>query len=556
MAVHFNKLFALAIIVAWIAVACGPGSAPTPTASPRAGAATATVPLALPSPTPTAAPKPTVALTPTPERLSAAPVGKVVVATFSFGNETQDPPLSRLGTGDGHMYAQHQRLLTRDPSGQTVPAILTLWEAKENGQRWEFVFRKGLKFHNGEDVTIESVKRGAERAAELGATPATWKALVKSIEIVGDDHIAFSLSRPDFFPLRIRGVTPLAVKYYTQVGEETYQKSPMGAGPFKLSRYVPGDRYEFEAYDGFYDSERKPTYKTLVMLQVAEAFTRLAMLKTGEADLADKLDGKFIPQVQSDPRLKLISGGGVVYHPVGTSYYWKGFEDSPTKDLRVRQAISLAIDRESIVKNVMFGVGGVVATHQMLFPYTPGYDAGRPRLEYNPDKARQLLKDAGYPTGITIDFWYIAGEQDDVYLAVAEYLRAVGFNPKIRPVEKGAFYSGYIARKIGDLHAQSVTGYSFDDPVTGVYTWAGSTSVYSNYNNPEIDALLGQGQVLMEMEKRGEVMRKVETLALRELTSIPVVMSTSMFAAGPRVASWQPAQGNPFLDFLETVKLK
>ena len=225
----------------------------------------------------------------------AAPAGEVTIAwhvTIAptwFDPSSAPPQITPFGT----LYAIHDALVRPLPNQKMGPSLAESWTESPDGLTYEFKLRKGIKFHNGDPLTSEDVKFSFERYK--GAAAKEFQTRVRAVEIVDPLTIRFRLHAPwpDF--MTFYGTTASGAgivvpkKYFTQVGDDGFRKHPIGAGPYKFVSHTPGVEVVLEAYTGYW--RRVPNVKRLVMKSVPEVGTRLAMLKTGETDIAVALDG-------------------------------------------------------------------------------------------------------------------------------------------------------------------------------------------------------------------------------------------------------------------------
>src|SRR6266566_2142714 len=261
-------------------------------------------------------------------------------------------------------------------------------------------------------------------------------------EILDPLTVRFVLKEPWLDFMTFYGTTATAAgivvpkKYLTQVGDDGFRKQPIGAGPYKFVSHTPGVEVVLEANPGYW--RRVPNVKRLIMRSVPEGTTRVAMLKKGEADMAFLLDGPDAETVTRDSRLALAA----TRH---ASAMWIEFADqwdprSPWHDRRVRLAVNHALDRKAISETACLGycpAAGVIVPPIMDFALQV-----EPPL-YNPQKAKQLLAEAGYPKGFDAgDFTPLPGFWTTGEAAV-NFLNAVGIRTKLRPMERAAFYAAW-----------------------------------------------------------------------------------------------------------------
>src|SRR5262245_303204 len=368
----------------------------------------------------------------------------VTIAPSWFDPATLPPQITPFGI----LFALHDALVRPLPGQKMGYGLAEAWTESPDGLTYEFRLRRGLKFHNGDALTAEDVKFSFERYKGAGARELS--ARVRQVEIVDPLTVRFVLKEPwpDF--MTFYGTTATAAgivvpkKYLTQVGDDGFRKRPIGVGPYRFVSHVPGVEVVLEANPGYW--RRVPTVKRLVMKSVPEGTTRVAMLKKGEADMAFLLDGPDAETVTRDGRLSLAA----TRH---ASAVWIEFADqwdpkSPWHDRRVRLAVNHALDRRTISETACLGYcppAGIVVPPVMDF----ALQIEPPR--YDPQKAKQLLAEAGYPKGFDAGeftplpgFW-TTGE------AAVNYLNAVGIRTKLRPMERAAFYAAWQEKKLRGL---------------------------------------------------------------------------------------------------------
>src|SRR6185369_244947 len=247
------------------------------------------------------------------------------------------------------LYAMHDALVKFTPGAPQGKSLAEAWSMSKDGLVYEFVLRKGVKFHDGEVMTADDVKFSFERYR--GASAKLLKERVASVEVVDPYKVRFHLKKPwldfmTFFATPATGAAWIVPKKYVEkVGDEGFKKAPVGAGPYKLASYNPGVDLVLEAHDRYW--RKTPTVKRLVWRVVPEDVTRLAMLKRGEVDIAYSLRGPLAEEAKRTPGVKLAA-------TVISATQWLDFgplqwdPKSPWHDRRVRLAAALAFDKAAI----------------------------------------------------------------------------------------------------------------------------------------------------------------------------------------------------------------
>src|SRR6185436_14917306 len=238
------------------------------------------------------------------------------------------------------LYALHDALVKPMPGGDNTPSLAESWTASKDGLAYEFVLRKGVKFHNGDPVTADDVKYSFDRYH--GAAAKLLKDRVREVQIVDPGRVRFQLKEPwpDFMTFYGTSATGAAwivpKKYVEKVGEDGFKKAPVGAGPYKFVSFNPGIDLVLEAFDGYW--RKVPSVKRLVFRSMPDETTRAAALKAGDVDIVYRLSGPTAADVKRTPGLRLLAARppGVPYLDLPEQWDPK----SPWHDRRVRLAAS------------------------------------------------------------------------------------------------------------------------------------------------------------------------------------------------------------------------
>jgi peptide/nickel transport system substrate-binding protein len=461
-----------------------------------------------------------------------APAGEVIVAwhvTIAptwFDPSSAPPQITPFGT----LYAIHDALVRPLPNQKMGPSLAESWTESPDGLVYEFKLRRGLKFHNGDPLTTEDVKFSFERYKGAGAKELQTR--VRAVEIVDPLVIRFRLDKPwpDFMTFMGTTATGAGIvvpkKYITQVTDDGFRKHPIGAGPYKFVSHTPGVDVVLEAYTGYW--RRVPNVKRLVLKSVPDNSTRLAMLKTGEADIAVALDGPEGLEVRRDSRLQLVSSRHA-------SIFWLEFADqwdtkSPWHDKRLRQAVNFALDRKTTNEAACLGFcppAGVIVPRVMDFALQvepPPYD---------PAKAKQLLAEAGYPNGLDAgDFVPIPGFPT-VAEAALNYLNAVGIKMKMRPMERAAFYAAWREKKLRGVFMTAVGNSGNAASRVAEFIYSKGSYAYGGY--PDIDDLFQQQAGERDLKKREALLHRIQQLTIDRAMFAPIMDLRALMGVGPKM---------------------
>ncbi len=449
------------------------------------------------------------------------------------------------------LYALHDALAKPMPGTAMAPSLAESWSASRDGLTYDFVLRKGVRFHNGEPLTAEDVKFSFERYKGAGAS--TLRARVAAVEIVDAHRVHFRLKQPwpDFMTFYGTPATGAAWivprKYVERVGDDGFKKAPVGAGPYRFVSFTPGVELVLEAYEGYW--RKTPAVKRLVFKAVPDETTRLAMLKRGEADIAYVIRGPLAEEIRRTPGLTLIA-------TLPTFTEWLVFTEqwdskSPWADRRVRLAANLAIDRKTINEAEYLGFGKVSAS---IIPRDFEFYWPALAYPYDPARAKQLLAEAGHPRG------FDAGEvsSDNVYVpeAVVNYLGAVGIRARLRPMERAAFYKADMEKKLRNLVRAGSAAAGNAATRIEAFVLTGGIRAYGGY--PDIDGLYREQASELDPKRREAILHRIQQLMHERAMFAPIIEPAFLNGVGPRVAESGLGliRGHPYSSPYEDLKLK
>jgi len=463
----------------------------------------------------------------------APPAGEAVmawpitIAPSWFDPSTAPPQITPFGI----LYAVHDALVRPLPGQKMGNSLAESWTESPDGLIYEFKLRPGLKFHNAEPVTAEDVKFSFERYKGAGAKELNLH--VRQVEIVDPLTVRFALKEPwpDF--MTFYGTTATAAgivvpkKYLTRVGDDGFRKHPIGAGPYKFVSHTPGVEVVLEANPSY--SRRVPSVKRLVMKSVSEGTTRLAMLKKGEADMAFLLEGPEAENVTRDPRFSLVATRHASAMWIEFAEQWDA--KSPWHDRRVRLAVNYALDRRAISETACLGYCPSLG---VIVPPVMDYALKVEPLPYDPQKAKQLLAEAGYPRGLEAgDFtplpgFSIAGE------AAVNNLNAVGIRTKMRVMERAAFYAAWQDKKLRGLFLTAAGNSGNAATRVEAFIYSKGSFAYGGY--PDVDEMFERQARERDPAKREALLHRIQQLTIDRVMYAPIWSTRVLIGVGPRIA--------------------
>jgi peptide/nickel transport system substrate-binding protein len=466
-----------------------------------------------------------------PGRGLAAPEGQVIWGVHVSLAPIWFDPADTLGMITPFMvlYALHDAMVKPMPGQPAAPSLAESWSVSKDGLVYEFILRKGTRFHNGDPVTAEDVKFSFERYR--GTANKMIKDRVAAVEAPDPARVRFRLKQPwpdflTFYSSATGAGWIVPKKYVEKVGDEGFKKAPVGAGPYKFVSFTPGVELVLEAFDQYW--RKIPSVKRLVFRVISEESTRLAALKRGEVDIVYSVRGELAEELQRTAGLTLKPA--VLQAP-----FWLYFPDqwdpkSPWHDRRVRLAASLAIDRPTINQALTLGhskLTGNIIPSSFEFFWRP------PAPVYNVARAKQLLAEAGYPTGFDAGDYYCDGSYSNLAEAVANNLQAVGIRVKLRPLERAAFFSAYSEKKLKNV-VQAASG-AFGNAATRLeaFVATGGSYVYGSY--PDLDGLFQEQAAELDRKRREATLHRMQQLVLDKVIYAPIWELAFLNGVGPRV---------------------
>lgn len=390
--------------------------------------------------------------------------------------------------------AVYDNLVAYDENMHLVPRLATSWEPSADGLTWTFHLRQGVKFQDGTPFNAKAVKVTFDRILDPNlklARYGLYSAFMKSVDVVDDYTVKFNMKMPfGALPQNLAHpagviISPAALQKY---GKDI-ARHPVGTGPFMFKEWVSGDHITMVKNPNYWGD--KPKIDTLVFKFVPEANTRLTMLETGEADVAYPIAAADVQNLKNSDKINLI-----IKPTNRLIYIGMNVKKPPFNNQKVRQALNYAVNKQAIVDKILLGLGDVALSP--LGPNNWGYAPQQP-YEYNPDKAKQLLKEAGVKPGTTVKLWtpdgrYLMDRQTAE--AVQADLQAVGLKVEFQKWE-WTTYLDELDKLDKGSYEMFLLGWA---PSTGDADWGlrplfqtGSSDNNCLYSNKAVDELIQKG---------------------------------------------------------------
>ncbi|WP_432974505.1 ABC transporter substrate-binding protein [Dactylosporangium sp. CA-233914] len=473
----------------------------------------------------------------------------LTVGVASLLQQYVDPILANEGGGNYAMkWAIGEPLIRQDLNLKPIPALATSWDISPDKKTWTFHLRKGVKMQDGSEFTANDVATSIKRVQQNSdmTSYATYASKVASVQVVDDLTIQIASKAP-YATLGLDTPPPVATAYYNKVGEQDFRKRPVAAGQFKLVSQKYNDSVTLERFDDFWDSDRKPNFKTLVVKIVPEESSRIAGLISGQLDMITGLTPNGIAQLQGNGTAKLIRSKEA---QTATVNLVDGYNhpDSKLTDVRVRKALLMGLDREALAKGLYKGMGSV--PNNLTYSVTLGNDPSLKAVPYDPNGARALLKEAGAgDLRFTVNSYSTTSSYPDVQKfaeAVVGQWKDLGVNVDLNIMDPANYVDKMTKHQLDGATVQGAPSVLFSADPSKTYIWYGANGPYSATKDPKWQQLFADLDASVDEGERTRIATEMSQYAYESLYVLPVVRLDAVSAIGPKVAEWTQMEGNPY----------
>lgn len=408
-------------------------------------------------------------------------------------------------------------------TGKYEPELAEKWEIAEDGSTYTFYLRKGVKWHDGRDFTAKDVKYTIERGIEKGTGNYPG---VDYVEIVDDHTVVVHMVAADSVFMDKQWTGDCCI--IPDGSDDTFGLNPIGTGPYKFAEWVSGDHIKISRFDDYWGEKAKAD--NIIFRIIPEASSRLVALEAGDIDVAP-LQASDVSRVSANDNLVMLSTPSIT-----VNYLYFNNAGEYFDDIKVRQAVAYAIDRQAIIDAVLEGEGtvlkSVVGTGKLGF-----YD-GMEGYNYDLQKAKELLSQTDYPNGFECELTL----RSDPLVAqlIQANLSEIGINVKINQMEAAAM-NDYVAKGNSDIFLYSRSGGSADSYLS----WFSSSAFGVNgntmfYKNDRVDELLIKSHLTLDMDARNLVYKEIQEIISDQVPIIPLYSATVFAGTNKRIKGFSP----------------
>ncbi|MDB5947190.1 MAG: peptide transporter substrate-binding protein [Ramlibacter sp.] len=435
-------------------------------------------------------------------------------------------------------------LIMRTPDMKLVPGLATKWEFLEKNTKLRFTLRPNVKFHNGEAFDAEAVKFTFDRLlgdeGKKGPQQSNYTSIDKVV-VVNPMTVDFILKSPDPVLLtKLAGYGAMIVppKYIKEKGSQFFGMNPVGTGPFKFNEYKPKISLALERNANYWAGA--PKVDNLNYRFIAEPATQAAELQAGRVDVANQVPLSMVETLKKDSKLNVVSMDG----PVALALRYNT-QRGIMKDREVRKALTMAVDRDAIIKTILLGNAKPIASFQGVLSF--GNDPAMKPLPFNPAQAQAMLKKAGVKPGtaIQLDFRGPDSNFREVAQAVAGYLQAVGITVSLKPYETNVLLNDIIpSGKTGEMWQNQWGGWTFDYDNTAYSMYYTKQRWNPFDDDAKLNALLHTQRNTWDQAARKQTLQEIGRYVADQAQEMPLYSLNTVYGLNKRAKNLDlPADG-------------
>ncbi|MGM0603018.1 MAG: ABC transporter substrate-binding protein [Bacillota bacterium] len=471
--------------------------------------------------------------------LSAGAAAEELTVMHSEPPLTMDPSNHSAGYTMAVLYPMYETLTMFNDDMEVVPSLATYWETSEDGTEWTYQIREGVKFHDGSELNAEVVKASFDRLLNPDnglSTRSRFAGVVESVEVINDYTVRFNLGKPypAFHHLTSMHSGAIMSPKAMEKGNEFLARNVVGTGPYKFVEWVSGERVVMEKNENYW-KDNSDSVEKMIFKWSSEKSVRVMALQSGEVDVIFPVPPAYAKVIENAPNLKL-------YEEPSDKTLWLALNTlhEPLDNVKVRQALNYATDREAMIKSLLFGHGTVA--NSPMGPVSFGYDPETPAYEYDLEKAKELLKEAGYEDGFTLPIAVQEAEAN-----IAEALQGmwsdIGVEVEVNRMEYGLWADevfsapennkGYSV--IASWAASLLDADGFLTPLFHTDSFAPAGANLGFYSNEKVDSLLDEAARTVDPDKRLELYSEAQRIIQDEGAHVSLYYANSLAGMNEKV---------------------
>jgi len=416
-------------------------------------------------------------------------------------------------------------LIGRDAENNYIPRLALSWETAENQRDWIFHLREGVTFHDGTPFNAEAVKFTFDRLLDPGNALAVRGryAAIKDVTVIDQYTVRFSFDKafgPFLELMAESGANIIGPTAMEKLGAESFTQDPVGTGPYVWLSWTRGEKLELVRNDAYWGT--LPSIKRIEVVPIIEETARVAALEKGDVDFVMPLPPQAASQLEADSEVRVLA-------EPSTRVYWCTLNTRIPilENQRVRQALNYAIDYDALVQGLFFGYAQ--PNNSPIAPGCFGYSEYTVGYDYNPDLAKRLLEEAGYPEGFAMTLW-VPEMRSRVAEAIAAYWGQIGVACEVEIHEEGVHYQ-MLGEPLETTKVQAdIDTWSSYDAFTGIGPLLHGKNLPPNginwafYSNPMVNDLLDKAENSTDQQERLELYRQAQQIIMSDAPWIVITI--------------------------------
>jgi peptide/nickel transport system substrate-binding protein len=482
-----------------------------------------------------------------------APTGQITIA---LANDPKSLFMPRAPdrTAANVAWQMFNSLVWVNDNGELVPDLATRWTVSPDGLEYTFTLRTGVRFHNGEEFNANSVvatwRTGQDRSNDF----ADQFSLVKDVRVINPTTVTLVLEAPNAIFLNILANTWAMVppNYINQVGLDGFAARPVGTGPFRFVSRTAGDRIVLEANRNYWEPGL-PRLNRVIFRVIPDVNTRLAAVRTGQIDIANRLTPELAGTLRNNDRLRVISYPNDRVFYVGFKNVGNGV-GTPLENRQVRQALNYAINRPGIVRALFNDQARLISG--FVVQGNLGFDASIAPYPHNPERARQLLTQAGFPNGFSISMGCPTDAYvniNEVCLSIQRDLARVGVDVSLEFKTSTAYWSQARYGAVGPMYVDSWSS-TVGEALPRLVGALTPGAFYNTWENEALSRLIQQISTTTDRNARASLYRQLQRLMFDDPPFVYLYQLMVFEAVNARVQNYRPRAAEEF--FLKGVSVR